>query len=61
MTITFSPFLVTADDGFIYCVMKVEDWNWWRMKRAIPIEMSDFIALDEIEPVFLTTFLSTCR
>lgn len=46
---------------FCYCMMKAEDWNWWQIKRPIPIEMSDFIALDEIEPVFLTTFLSTCH
>lgn len=41
-------------------MMKEEDWNWWQMKRPVPLEMSDFIALDEIEPVFLTTSLSTC-
>lgn len=30
-------------------------------KRPIALEMPDFIELDEIEPVCLTTFLSSCH
>lgn len=38
----------------------MEDWNRWQNKKKAQ-SPSDFVELHEIEPVFLTSFLSTCH